>query len=113
MNALFNRAARRCLPVALAAHIALAASGCAPPRPVGAELEEKPEQAAARVFAVAERLEKEKKNGRAFAAYHQLARQFPETPEGKKSVERIRRAQIAARRMPVRASGSGSRTGSS
>jgi hypothetical protein len=57
---------------------------------------ESPAQAATRVFAVAEGLEKEHKSKQAFSAYHQVARHFPDTPEGKKAVERIHRAQRQA-----------------
>ena len=69
------------------------ALGCGPAEPVSPIPGEPPAQAAARVFAVAERLAKEHKTKQAFAAYHQLARQFPDTPEGRQAADRIRRAQ--------------------
>jgi TolA-binding protein len=59
-----------------------------------------PEQDAARVFALALSLEKEGETKKAFAAYHQIVRNFPETPAGKKAAERIRKAQGEAMRKP-------------
>ena len=80
------------LPLALAACVVGLASGCGPPLPAP----ESPHQAAARVFAVAERLEKAQKTKQAFAAYRQVADQFPDSPEGKKAAARIRRFQNQA-----------------
>jgi hypothetical protein len=55
-----------------------------------------PAEAAARAFGVAQGLEREHKTKQAFAAYRQVARQFPDTAEGKKAAARIRQAQKAA-----------------
>jgi hypothetical protein len=62
----------------------------APPEP--------PEQAAARIFDLAQNLEKERKTREAFAAYHQIVRHYPATPHGKKAAQRISQAQQAALR---------------
>jgi TolA-binding protein len=75
----------------------LLAAGCGnaePPPP------EAPEQVAARVFDLAERLEKEHKGKEAFAAYRQIVRLYPTTPQGKKAAARINQAQKAALRRP-------------
>jgi hypothetical protein len=48
------------------------------------------------VFAIAEERERAKNAKKAFAAYHQVATQFPETAEGRKAADRIRRAQRTA-----------------
>ncbi|MDR3638979.1 MAG: hypothetical protein P4L84_34560 [Isosphaeraceae bacterium] len=74
-------------------YLAALALGCGAAEPAIQHPGESPAQAAARVFTVAEGLEKEHKTKQAFAAYRQLARQFPDTPEGKQAADRIRRAQ--------------------
>ncbi|MGP0064463.1 MAG: hypothetical protein ACLQGP_12810 [Isosphaeraceae bacterium] len=59
-----------------------------------------PEQDAERVLAIAEDLEKQGDHKKAFAAYHQIIRNFPGTPSGKKAIERVKRAQRDAMRKP-------------
>jgi hypothetical protein len=83
---------KRCIIIAFAlcVYIGCTRSGPAPPEP--------PAQAAARVFDVAQNLEKERKTKEAFAAYHQIARAYPTTPHGRKAAERISQAQKAALR---------------
>jgi hypothetical protein len=61
---------------------------------------ESPERAAARVFNLAQDLEKEKKGKEAFAAYRQIVRHYTGTPHGKKAAERLNQAQKAALRRP-------------
>ena len=55
-----------------------------------------PEQEAERILAIAQDLEKEGKTQRAFAAYHQIIRNFPTTPSGKDAIERVKKAQKAS-----------------
>lgn len=62
-----------------------------------------PAQEAARVFGLADGLEKEGKSKEAFAAYRQVADKFPETPDGKKAAARIKKAQAEALRKVRRA----------
>jgi hypothetical protein len=76
---------------ALVGPLGCGGSGPASPGPAAP-----PAEAAARAFGVAQGLEREHKTKQAFAAYHQVARQFPETAEGKKAAARIRQAQKAA-----------------
>jgi outer membrane protein assembly factor BamD (BamD/ComL family) len=57
-----------------------------------------PEQEAERIFAIAQDMENEGKTQRAFAAYHQVIRNFPTTPAGKKAIERVNKAQKASGR---------------
>jgi hypothetical protein len=59
-----------------------------------------PGQEADRVLAIAQDLEKQGDTKKAFAAYHQIIRNFPDTPSGRKAVERIRQAQRDATRKP-------------
>jgi len=73
--------------------LSLIATGCGRSGPAPRET---PEQAAARVFDLAQNLEKEHKTKEAFAAYHQVVRHYPATAGGKKAAERIARAQKAA-----------------
>ena len=74
-------------------------SGCgADPSPQTPD--ETPEQAATRVFAIAQKLEREDKNKDAFEAYRQVAEHFPGTPEGKKASARIRLAQKGTSKKP-------------
>ncbi len=64
-----------------------------------------PEQEADRVLAIAQDLEKQGEHKKAFAAYHQIIRNFPGTPSGKKAIERVKKAQLEAmgkRRIPSR-----------
>ncbi len=58
------------------------------------------EQDADRVLAIAQDLEKQGDTKRAFAAYHQIIRIFPDTPSGRKAVVLIRKAQGEAMRKP-------------
>jgi hypothetical protein len=78
------------IPLVLAC--CLLGPGCREPAPP-----EMPEQTVARIFALAQSLEKEGKTKQAFAAYHQLVRLFPSTAEGKQAAERLRQAQHARR----------------
>jgi hypothetical protein len=57
---------------------------------------ETPEQAAARVFDLAQNLEKEHKTKEAFAAYRQILRHYPATAGGEKAADRIAQAQQSA-----------------
>ncbi len=59
-----------------------------------------PEQEAARVFALAQSLEKEGDTKKAFSAYHQIIRNFPATSSGTKAAARIKKAQADAMRKP-------------
>ena len=52
-----------------------------------------PEEEAARVFAIAQDLEDQGEHKKAFAAYHQLFRNFPSTDAGKKAIARVKKAQ--------------------
>ncbi len=61
-----------------------------------------PEQEADHVLAIAQDLEQQGDTRKAFAAYHQIIRHFPDTPSGRKAVERIRKAQGEAMRKPRR-----------
>ena len=83
------------LVVALSPVLLLAALGCGRSEPAHAE---SPGQAAARVFAVAQNLEQERKTKEAFAAYRQIARLYPATPHGQRAAERISEAQKSALR---------------
>jgi hypothetical protein len=67
--------------------------GCGGPAPVAPETDS---QGAARVFALAQDLEKGQKTKQAMAAYNQIIRHFPDTPEAKKAVQRISEAQRGA-----------------
>jgi TolA-binding protein len=53
-----------------------------------------------RVLAIAHELEEKGETKKAFAAYHQIVRNFPETPSGRKALERITKAQREASRKP-------------
>ena len=80
--------------------------GCGGSKPVTEAPAESPAQAAARVFAAAEELERQDKTRQAFAAYHQILQKYPDTPEGKKAAERIRRArQQSKTKLKARAQG--------
>ncbi len=57
---------------------------------------ETPEPVAARIFDRAQSLEKEHQTKQAFTAYHQVARNYPETLQGKKAAERIWQARQQA-----------------
>lgn len=59
---------------------------------------ETPAEEATRVFAIAEKLERENKSKEAFNAYRQVTDHFPGTPEAKKASERINKAQRSAGR---------------
>jgi hypothetical protein len=59
-----------------------------------------PEQEADRVLAIARDMEKQGENKKAFAAYHQIIRNFPGTPSGKAAIDRVRKAQREAMRKP-------------
>jgi hypothetical protein len=76
-------------------------TGCAGPDspsvPVSAAT---PEQEAHRVLAIAQDLEKQGETKKAFAAYHQIIRNFPATPSGKKAIERVKKEQEEAVRKP-------------
>jgi TolA-binding protein len=60
--------------------------------------QESPEQAAARVFELAQNLEKAHKTKEAFAAYRQIVRHYPATAGGQKAAQRIDQEQQAARK---------------
>ena len=76
--------------------LSLAALGCGRSEQASLAAQEAPEQAAVRVYSLAQKLEKEHKTKEAFDAYHQIARRFPQTPEGKKAAQRISQAQKEA-----------------
>jgi hypothetical protein len=59
-----------------------------------------PEQDADRVLAIAQDLEKQGDTKKAFAAYHQMIRNFPGTPSGRKAIERVKKAQRESMRKP-------------
>jgi hypothetical protein len=75
--------------------ISLLVIGCGRAEPARRET---PEQAAARVFDLAQNLEKAHKTKEAFAAYQQIVRHYPATAGSKKAAERIAEAQTAALR---------------
>jgi hypothetical protein len=54
------------------------------------------EQEADRVLAIAQTLERQGDTKEAFAAYHQIIRNYPGTPSGKIAIERVKKAQSAA-----------------
>ena len=62
----------------------------------------RPEQEADRVLAIAQNLETQGDTKKAFAAYHQIIRNFPGTPSGKKAIERVKKAQREAMQKPKR-----------
>ena len=80
------------LASALAACLIALAAGCG--RPTAAV--ESPGEVAPRVFAVAERLEREGKTRQAFAAYRQVVQQFPNSPEARQATDRLLRSQRTA-----------------
>ncbi len=59
-----------------------------------------PEQEADRILAIAQDLEKQGNTKKAFAAYHQIIRNFPDTRSARKAVERIGQARRDATRKP-------------
>jgi hypothetical protein len=73
--------------------LSLIAIGCGRSEPAPRET---PEQAADRVFVLAQDLEKEHKTKEAFAAYRQIIRLYPGTPGGKKAADRVAQAQKSA-----------------
>ncbi len=75
--------------------VCLLGIGCNRPAPAEPETVD---QAASRVFAVAEKLEKSQKTKQAISAYQQVMSHFPQTPEGKLAAERISQAQREALR---------------
>jgi len=75
--------------------ILIAAIGCNHPDPAPAE---SPEQAAARIFDLAQDLEKQHKTKEAYAAYRQISQHYPSTPHGKRAAERISQVQKDALR---------------
>ncbi len=85
------------LLVAASLCLGLSASGCGRAEPALQVAGETPEEAAARVFAKAQSLEKEQKTKEAFAAYHQIVRQFPATPHGKQAAARIQQVHVTRR----------------
>jgi outer membrane protein assembly factor BamD (BamD/ComL family) len=89
------------LLVAAALCLGLSASGCTRAEPTLRVAAETREEAAARVFAKAESLAKEQKTKEAFAAYRQIALQFPHTPHGKQAATRLQQVQRDAARKAV------------
>ena len=77
--------------------IACLGCGGTPPAPPETEA-----QGAARVLAVARGLEEGRETRRAMAAYQQVIRSFPNTPEAGQAAERIARAQKDAVRQAGR-----------
>lgn len=75
--------------------LALIVSGCGN-APTQAPATESSGQVSERILARAESFEREHKTKEAFAAYHQLARNYAETAAGKKAVARIAQAQKEA-----------------
>ena len=73
--------------------LSILALGCGAPQTAGEPLPESPAEAAPRVLAAAEELEREHKSRQAFAAYHQILQRYPGTPESKTAADRIRRAR--------------------
>ena len=71
----------------------LLAAGCGT---AGQAPRESAGQSVARVFNLAQTLEKAQKTRKAIAAYGQIVRHYPGTPEASMAAERIRRAQKAA-----------------
>jgi TolA-binding protein len=73
----------------------IALIGCNHPAPPPAE---SPEQAAARIFGLAQDLEKQHKTKEAYAAYRQLGQHYPSTAGGKRAAERLSQVQKEALR---------------
>jgi hypothetical protein len=59
-----------------------------------------PEVEADRVLAIAQDMERQGNTKQAFAAYHQIIRNFPDTSSGKKAISRVKKAQSATRLKP-------------
>lgn len=74
--------------ISIFASFGCGATGPAPPSP-GMTAEQK-EVEAARVFEVAQKLEKERQSKAAVAAYRHILRNFPETAHAKKAGARIK-----------------------
>lgn len=82
--------------------VPLAAFGCGgASTQTSATAMESPEQASERILARARALEQEHKTREAFAAYHQLTRNYAATPAGKQALARVAQAQKDALRRSV------------
>ena len=88
--------------VAAALFLGLTAAGCQAPSRRELHVGESPSETALRALAPAQGLEKEGRTREAFAAYHQIVRQFADTPAGKNAAARIVKAQRDATRKPSR-----------
>jgi hypothetical protein len=73
--------------------VCLIGIGCGRSTPVEPESET---QGASRVFAVARELDQNRKMKQAIAAYQQVVRNYPNTPEARKAADRINQAQREA-----------------
>ena len=99
--------------VAAALLLSITEAGCQRAERIPTPAGQSPGETAARVFALAQRLENEGKTKEAFATYHQIVRQFPDTPDGKQAAGRILQAQRdATRKARQRKSAPAARKGS-
>ena len=76
--------------------ICLFLAGCGETPMDSSQFNETPEQAAARVLAVAEGFTREGKTRLAFAAYHQVIQKYPKTSPAKEAAGRIRQVRREA-----------------
>jgi hypothetical protein len=83
---------RRVAGLVLAAAAACLGCGQGAPAPTAAPLSAAQQEAeAARVFALAQGLEKERKTADAVAAYRHIVRSFPQAPHAKQAAARLKR----------------------
>ena len=59
-----------------------------------------PEEEADRVLAIAQDMERQGNTKQAFAAYHQIILNFPDTTSGRKAISRVKKAQRATMLKP-------------